>query len=80
MWSDGAEVQRWASFMRRGYIGAGEGGPITPLDIYYQAGYEEEMVEIVGRLDEIGDVVDGEVSSRVEISGCLAPLGLADAG
>ena len=56
-----ADVQRWASFVRRGYV-AGSGGPIKPLPIDYEAAREEDIAEVVGRLDELGDIVDGEPS------------------
>jgi len=56
-------VQRWASFVRRGYFGS-SAEPRQPLDIRYDDSAEEEIVEIVNRLDELGDVVDGEVSGE----------------
>jgi hypothetical protein len=54
-------VQAWASFVRRGYVAGGSGG-IRPLHIEYQQAFEDEIVEAIGRLDEIGDIIDGEVS------------------
>jgi hypothetical protein len=55
------EAQAWASFVRRGYV-AGVRGPIAPLGIDYEDAWEDAIVEAVGRLDEIGDLIDGEIS------------------
>lgn len=60
-WEPGL-VQSWASFVRRGYVAGGSGGGIRPLDIEYEREFEDGIVEAVGRLDEIGDIIDGEVS------------------
>src|SRR5262249_48812395 len=54
----GSEAQAWASFVRHGYV-AGSKGPIQPLPIDYEPEYEDAIVEAIGRMDEIGDVVDG---------------------
>ncbi|MGO4860231.1 hypothetical protein [Arthrobacter sp. 2MCAF14] len=56
-------VQSWASFVRRGYIANQKGGPIQPLNIDYEEVWENPIVEAVSRLDEIGDIIDGEISS-----------------
>jgi hypothetical protein len=70
---DGATARAWASFVRRGYIG-GSGGPVVPVRIDYEEAYEDAMVEAVGRLDEIGDLIDGTVD-EAEISVLLGVLG-----
>ena len=57
-------VQSWASFVRRGYQAPSTGGPITPLDIDYEEAWENAIVEAVTRLDEVGDIIDGEVTSE----------------
>ena len=50
--------------MRRGYLVDGRRGePARPIDIDYEAGAEKALVEVLARLDEIGDVVDGQVNS-----------------
>jgi len=72
---DGATVQAWASFVRRGYIG-GSGGPVKPLRIDYEDAYEDAIVEAVGRLDEIGDLIDGTVNDA-EVEVLLTALGVA---
>lgn len=64
-------VQQWASFVRRGYI-AGE-LPVRSITIDYDPQAEDTIADVVSRLDEIGDTVDGEVSSD-EIGEMLASL------
>lgn len=65
VWSSGRstadEVQRWASFVRRGYCSGQTSYALHPVDIAYDPRDEELIVEIVGRLDEIGDGVDGDI-------------------
>ncbi|GAB1361481.1 hypothetical protein MASR1M32_07170 [Rhodobacter sp.] len=64
-WCDGRwsakEVQKWASFVRRGFVAEQSAGPIRPVDITYDTDGEDTIVEIIARLDEIGDLVDGLV-------------------
>jgi hypothetical protein len=76
---DGATAQRWASFVRRGYV-AGKGNrlPLKPLSIEYEPSYEDQIAEILSRLDEIGDLVDGDVPGTEKICEFLASLGFAD--
>lgn len=70
-----ADVQSWASFMRRGYIaGHTVRGPIEPLEIEFDDAWEDAISAIVSRLDEIGDAVDGEVTTS-EILDFLQLLG-----
>jgi len=74
---DGTAAQRWASFVRRGYIAnMRKGGVIKPLMIEYDPRHEEAIAEIVARLDEIGDAVDGEPPNKEEIDLLLLSLGL----
>lgn len=58
------DIQRWASFIRRGYVSGTASGELRPIEIEYDADDEELIVEIVGRLDEIGDRIDGYVDAR----------------
>lgn len=76
---EGTDVQRWASFIRRGYIGRQGGGPVKPITFEYDAWYEDAMADIISRLDEIGDLINGTIPDEVQISMYLAQLGLADA-
>lgn len=56
------QVQQWASFIRWGYIGMNQNsGPIRPIDIEFQEEFEEPIIEALSRLDELGDIVDGEI-------------------
>lgn len=56
-------AQAWASFMRRGYIATGAGGAVRPIDIEFEQAAESEIAEVVARLDEIGDAIDGEIGA-----------------
>lgn len=67
------QVQQWASFVRRGYVAAPGGGPVQPVKIEYERQCEGEIAEIVSRLDEIGDRIDGQIDSE-EIDGMLRAL------
>ena len=55
------DVQRWASFVRRGYVSGNTSAAAYPIDIDYDAVDEELIVQIIGRFDEIGDIIDGTV-------------------
>lgn len=55
------DVQQWASFVRRGYVSGKTSGGVRPIDIEYDAKDEELIVEIIGRFDEIGDLIDGRI-------------------
>jgi hypothetical protein len=68
------QVQAWASFVRRGYVANPVGRPIRPIDIAYEDAWEEAIAATVSRLDEIGDLVDGEVM-KGEIADLLQLLG-----
>lgn len=54
-------VQRWGALMRWGVLGGRQGGPIA-IDIRYEAPIEDLLIEVVARLDDIGDAVDGVVT------------------
>jgi hypothetical protein len=62
-------VQRWASFVLRGYV-AGGSGPIRPIDIEYERDAEDQITTIISRLDELGDLMDGEITDE-EIANML---------
>ena len=67
-------AQAWASFVRRGFVeGSGERQPILPLVIEFETTWENAISQAVSRLDEIGDVIDGQVSSD-EVTGLLRNL------
>jgi hypothetical protein len=69
-----ADAQRWASFVRRGYVAGGHSNPVRPLDIIFESGYESSISAAVGRLDELGDLVDGSLHED-EIEDLLGALG-----
>jgi hypothetical protein len=62
-WDDGCvdrdTVQKWASFVRRGYVSNENSGAIRPIDIEYDEQDEELIADFIGRLDQIGDMIDG---------------------
>jgi hypothetical protein len=67
------QVQQWASFVRRGYVRLVNSEPIKALEIDYDGPSETLIAECLGRLDEIGDQVDGVVSD-VEVSKMIRSL------
>lgn len=56
-------ARSWASFIKRGYI-AGGTDPIAPLEINYEHPHEDLISEILYRLDELGDEIDGEMTKE----------------
>lgn len=68
-------AQAWASFMRRGFLEvAADGRPIQPIDVEFEDAWEDAISATISRLDEIGDVIDGEVTT-VEALDLLQLLG-----
>jgi hypothetical protein len=73
---DGKTAQRWASFIRRGFFEKQYlGRAVRPLSIDYETAHEDAIAEVISRLDEIGDVVDGDVPGEPEIELLLYSLG-----
>jgi len=72
-----AEAQRWASFIRRGYIAGIQDERVTPIQISYDPADEHQLADIVSRLDELGDSVDGEISPE-ELEAMIASLPASD--
>jgi hypothetical protein len=35
------------------------GPPIRPIDIEYESEYEDQIIEAIGVLEQIGDLIDG---------------------
>lgn len=62
--SSAEDVQRWASIIRRGYVAGAAAIPIQPLGIDYDLRDEDLIVHIIGRLDEIGDLIDGHINGE----------------
>ncbi|MGM1017314.1 MAG: hypothetical protein ACQEW8_07235 [Actinomycetota bacterium] len=56
-------VQAWASLVRWGLLAGSSDHPAAPIDFEYEGRFEDEIVEVLGRLDELGDVIDGVVSA-----------------
>ena len=59
---DPADCQAWASFVRWGSVPTAAGGITESLDIDYELARDEQIADAVSRLDELGDVIDGEIS------------------
>ncbi|MEO1303246.1 MAG: hypothetical protein AAFV36_08725 [Myxococcota bacterium] len=55
-------VQRWASFVRRGYLETNEQVACAPIKIEFAAEHEDTISAIITRLDELGDSIDGVVT------------------
>ena len=55
------EVQRWAEFIRWGHLPGTSGPRLSNLEVYYEPEAEDAIVEAIGRLDELGDIIDGEL-------------------
>jgi hypothetical protein len=53
-------IQQWASFIRHGFFGRSL-LPRTSLPINYNETQEDAIADAVGRLDELGDLIDGEI-------------------
>ena len=69
-----SDAQTWASFVRRGYM-EGRTEPVSPIEVDYDDRAEAEIVEVVARLDEIGDAVDGTPPDPAEVDALIASLG-----
>lgn len=57
------DIQQWASFIRRGYVAGMASDEIQPVPIEFDASDEALIAEIIGRLDEIGDQIDGHIDA-----------------
>ncbi len=58
------DVQLWACFLRWGNFPSDNRKPIFPIDIEYKLEDEDWIVEVVSRLDELGDLIDGTISEK----------------
>jgi len=47
--------------------------PVRPIDIPYEPEFEEEIVEVIFVLEQLGDLVDGEVDPP-KLRALIAPL------
>jgi len=67
-WKRGAvsvsQVQRWASFVKRGYGPQSAAEPVRPVDFVFDQASESLIVDVLGRLDELGDTIDGTISQE----------------
>ena len=56
------DVQLWAQFVRNGF-GPGPEGPIECIDIEYDIEAEDAIVNALGRMNELGDEIDGVITT-----------------
>lgn len=54
--------------MRRGYVASTASSPVSPIEIEFEDAWEDAISEAVSRLDEIGDLIDGEVGTGEALS------------
>ncbi len=66
-------VQFWAALLRWGLLPDDDRGAAEVIDIAFEAERQDQIVEVLARLDEMGDVVDG-VLSDLELEEMLAVL------
>lgn len=59
---EGRAAQLWAAFLRWGLLPDDDRGAAEVIDIAFEAEREDQIVEVLARLDEMGDVVDGVLS------------------
>lgn len=59
---EGSAVQLWAAFLRWGLLPDDDRGAAEVIDIAFEAERQDQIVEVLARLDEMGDVVDGVLS------------------
>lgn len=57
-------INRWAWFMRRGYVPGRSHRSIRGLEIDYTPEAEDDIAHILARLAELGDLVDGEIDGE----------------
>ena len=57
--TDGS-AQRWAAFMRWGVVSATQR---TDLDVEWEPAFELAIAEALGRMDELGDLIDGTIDA-----------------
>jgi hypothetical protein len=68
-----AHALAWASFVRRGYL-AGGSGPVRPIAVEHETEADDVIVEVIARLDQIGDQVDGTPPTADELDAMIASL------
>jgi hypothetical protein len=73
---DAQTAQRWASFVRRGFFERRNSDKgVKPISIDYDDAYEGAIAEVISRIDEIGDFIDGNVPDETETELLLYSLG-----
>lgn len=57
------QAQTWATLVKRGYV-ATNAAPLRRVSTHYDADQEDEIVEALSGLDELGDRVDGTIDDN----------------
>ena len=57
------QAQGWASFIKRGCVSTKE-TPVYPISICYEPDQEDQIAEVLSRLDELGDLIDGTIDDN----------------
>jgi len=50
--------------MRRGYVAGAQAGPISSIAIDFEAPFEQAIADVISRLDELGDSIDGVIGDE----------------
>jgi hypothetical protein len=58
------ELNRWAWFMRRGYIPGATAPLLSRVDIDYEENAEHSIAEALTRFSELGDEIDGTLNAE----------------
>ncbi|MCB1214389.1 MAG: hypothetical protein KDK66_02815 [Deltaproteobacteria bacterium] len=56
------QVQAWGCLMSCGYIW--KNGSLKEFNIEYDQAHEDAIIEVLARLYELGDIIDGEISAE----------------
>jgi hypothetical protein len=67
-----SETQAWASFMQHGNVSIPR-WRFTYVDIEWESAKEKEIAEALARMEELGDLIDGEIS-HAEAADLIAAL------
>lgn len=68
-------VQMWGSFIMRGHLQSI--GPLRPIDVEYEPRYEDQIIEAIAVLEQIGDLIDGD-PSEAQLRQLIADLSESD--
>ena len=79
MWPQ-ADVQEWAQLMRWGVLFGPDRSPFPEFVVEYAPDAEDAIIEALARLDELGDIIDGELRPGEAAELCAALMAATHAG